>query len=298
MNNEVKNFEENKVRSVWDSENEKWWFSIVDVVGILTEQSTQNGARNYWKVLKNRLKKEGNESVTNCNRLKMQSSDGKFYKTDVADTAQLLRLIQSIPSKKAEPFKMWLANVGSQIIDETVNPELTIDRAVAEYRALGYSENWINQRIKSIEVRKGLTDEWDKSGVTVGEEYAKLTDLMSKVWSGFSIRQYKQLKGLKKENLRDNMTNTELVLNMLAEVSATEISKAKNPQGYDESRFVAAQGAKTAQVARKQLEKSLGKSVISPLNAKNIQGGQVVIDERDDGIEDEQKEGSKSDDQT
>jgi hypothetical protein len=242
-------------------------------------------------VLKGRLKKEGNQSVTNCDQLKMPSADGKFYKTDVADTAQLLRIIQSIPSKKAEPFKVWLANIGSQIIDETVNPELTIDRAVAEYRALGYSENWINQRIKSIEVRKGLTDEWDKSGVSVGKEYAELTDLMSRIWSGFSIKQYKQLKGLKKENLRDNMTNTELVLNMLAEVSATEISKSQNPQGFAESRTVAAEGAKTAQVARKQLEKSLGKSVISPLNAKNIQGGQVVIPENTDKNKSKPKKG-------
>jgi hypothetical protein len=279
MKNEIKIFEDSKVRSVWDEENEKWLFSVVDVVGILTDSENP---RHYWTVLKGRLKKEGNQSVTNCDQLKMPSADGKFYKTDVADAAQLLRIIQSIPSKKAEPFKMWLANIGSQIIDETVNPELTIDRAVAEYRALGYSENWINQRIKSIEVRKGLTDEWDKSGVNEGKEYAELTDLMSRIWSGFSIKQYKQLKGLKKENLRDNMTNTELILNMLAEVSATEISQAQNPQGFAESRTVAAEGAKTAQVARKQLEKSLGKSVISPLNAKNIQGGQVVIPENTD----------------
>jgi hypothetical protein len=292
MKNEIKLFEESKVRSVWDAENEKWWFSIVDVVGILTDSENP---RHYWTVLKGRLKAEGNQSVTNCDQLKMQSSDGKYYKTDVADTAQLLRIIQSIPSKKAEPFKVWLANVGSQIIDETVNPELTIDRAVAEYRALGYSENWINQRIKSIEVRKGLTDEWDKSGVKQGKEYAELTDLMSRIWSGFSIQQYKQLKGLKKENLRDNMTNTELVLNMLAEVSATEISQATNPQGLEESRVVAAEGAKTAQVARKQLEKSLGKSVISPLNAKNIQGGQVVILESTDDDEGKPKKEGEDD---
>jgi hypothetical protein len=293
MKNEIKIFEDSKVRSVWDAENEKWWFSVVDVVGILSESVSPQA---YWRKLKQRLIEEGNETVTNCHALKMPASDGKMRMTDVADTAQLLRIIQSIPSKKAEPFKVWLATVGSQIIDETVNPELTIDRAVAEYRALGYSENWINQRIKSIEVRKGLTDEWDKSGVNEGKEYAELTDLMSRIWSGFSIKQYKQLKGLKKENLRDNMTNTELVLNMLAEVSATEISQAQNPQGFAESRTVAAEGAKTAQVARKQLEKSLGKSVISPLNAKNIQGGQVVIPENTDKSNAKTKKSGKKDD--
>jgi len=241
----IKLFEELQVRMVWDEENEKWWFSVVDVVAILTDSDYQR-ARKYWKVLKGRLAAEGNESVTNCYQLKMQSTDGKFYNTDVADTEQVLRLVQSIPSKKAEPFKMWLAQVGNERIDETIDPEQSIDRAIQNYRRLGYSENWINQRIKSIEVRKALTDEWDKSGVKQGQEYATLTDLMSKTWSGMTTREYKSFKGLKKENLRDNMTNMELVLNMLAEVSATEISIEKQPDGFSESAVVAREGAEVA----------------------------------------------------
>jgi len=262
-------FEETQVRHEWDEENEKWLFSVVDVCSVLTDSDYQT-ARKYWNKLKQRMKEEGNQSVTNCHQLKMISADGKFYNTDVADTEQVLRLIQSIPSKKAEPFKQWLAKVGSERIDETVDPEQSIDRAIQNYRHLGYSEKWINQRIKSIEVRKALTDEWDKSGVEVGKEYASLTDLMTRTWSGMNTRQYKQYKGLKKENLRDNMTNTELVLNMLAEVATTEISIVEQPIGYAESENVAKRGANTARVARKQLEDETGKPAISRLNAKEL----------------------------
>ncbi|MDR0767000.1 MAG: Bro-N domain-containing protein [Methanosarcinales archaeon] len=278
---EVRIFEGKQVRHIWDEEVEKWWFSIVDVVSILTDSDYQ-AARNYWKIVKKRLKDEGNESVTNCNQLKMQSSDGKFYNTDVADTEQILRLIQSIPSKKAEPFKMWLAKVGSERIDETVDPEMSIDRAIQNYRRLGYGENWINQRIKSIEIRKALTDEWDKSGVRQGEEYASLTDLMSRTWSGMETREYKTFKGLKKENLRDNMTNTELILNMLAEVAATDISMIEQPMGYDESAKVAKRGANTAKVARKQLEEETGRPVVSRLNAQNLGQKNLKDDSGDD----------------
>ena len=265
----IKLFEERQVRTTWDDDAEKWWFSVVDICAVLTDSDYQT-ARKYWKVLKGRLSKEGNESVTNCYQLKMQSTDGKFYLTDVADTEQVLRLVQSIPSKKAEPFKLWLAKVGSERIDETIDPELSIDRAIQNYRRLGYSENWINQRIKAIEVRKGLTDEWDKSGVQAGTEYASLTDLMTRTWSGMTTRQYKNFKDLKKENLRDNMTNTEIVLNMLAEVAATDISIARQPSGFNESAAVAQEGAKAAKVAREQIEKSTGKPTVSSLNAKEV----------------------------
>ena len=243
---------------------------MVDVVAVLTDQPTQRGASLYWGKLKQLLKEEGSELLTNCQQLKIEAADGKKYLTDVADAEQVLRLIQSIPSKKAEPFKLWLAKVGSERLDETVNPELSIDRAVQNYRRLGYSENWINQRIKSIEVRKALTDEWDKSGVQPGTEYASLTDLMTRTWSGMTTREYKQHKGLKKENLRDNMTNTELVLNMLAEVAATDISIERQPSGFVESAEVAAEGATVAKVAREQIEKSTGKSAVSKLNAKKL----------------------------
>jgi len=266
----IKLFEEKQVRYEWDDENEKWWFSLVDVCAVLTDSDYQT-ARKYWKVLKGRLLKEGNQSVTNCYQLKMKSTDGKLYNTDVADTEQVLRLIQSIPSKKAEPFKLWLAKVGSERIDETIDPEQSIDRAVQNYRRLGYSENWINQRIKSIEVRKSLTDEWDKSGVHTGKEYASLTDLMTRTWSDMTVKQYKQHKSLKKENLRDNMTNMELILNMFAEAAATEISLVEQPVGYDQSADVAKRGANTARVARKKLENETGKSVISNLNAKKLE---------------------------
>ncbi|MBC7764981.1 MAG: Bro-N domain-containing protein [Hyphomonadaceae bacterium] len=270
--NAIRIFEEQKVRAVWDDEKEKWWFSVIDIIMVLTESENP---RHYWTVLKGRLKNEGNETVTNCERLKLLAIDGKMRLTDVADTEQILRLIQSIPSKKAEPFKLWLAMVGSERMDEMIDPELSIERAIQNYQRLGYSENWINQRIKSIEVRKALTDEWHKSGVRQGEEYATLTDLMSKTWSGMSTGEYKRFKGLKKENLRDNMTNTELILNMLSEVATTDISVVRQPQGFPESTIVAREGAKAAKAARIQLEKSIGKSVVSPLNAKNL--GQLTL---------------------
>jgi hypothetical protein len=268
--NKIQLFENQPVRFIWDEENEKYWFSVVDIVAVLTDNDYQSG-RKYWKVLKGRLLAEGNQLVSNCYQLKMQALDGKMRLTDAVDTEQVLRIIQSIPSKKAEPFKLWLAQVGRERIDETVDPEQSIDRAIQNYRRLGYSENWINQRIKSIEVRKALTDEWDKSGVKQGQEYASLTDLMTRTWSGMTTRAYKQHKDLKKENLRDHMTNTELVLNMLAEVAATDISIVRQPVGYDESAQVAKEGANAARVAREQIEQSTGKPVVSKLNAKNLQ---------------------------
>jgi len=276
----MKLFEGKQVRHIWDEEAEKWWFSVVDICAVLTDSDYQT-ARKYWKVLKGRMAVEGNELVTSCYQLKMKAPDGKMRLTDVADTEQVLRLIQSIPSKKAEPFKMWLAKVGSERIDETIDPELSIERAIQNYRRLGYSENWINQRIKSLEVRKALTDEWDKSGVEAGKEYAALTDLMSKTWSGMTTREYRQFKGLKKENLRDNMTNMELILNMFAEAAATEISMVEQPVGYNESAGVAKRGANTAKVARKQLEAETGKSAVSRLNAKNL--GQRSLPGVDEG---------------
>jgi len=266
----IRLFDRQQVRTEWDAEQEKWWFSVLDIIVILTDQPDYTKARNYWKWLKGKLNQEGSELVSGTNQLKMRAPDGKQRLTDVVDTEQILRLIQSIPSKKAEPFKLWLAQVGSERLDETVDPELSIERAIQNYRRLGYNENWINQRIKSIEVRKALTDEWDKAGVQQGKEYAALTDLMSRVWSGMSTREYKQHKGLKKENLRDNMTNTELVLNMLAEVAATDISLVRNPQGLGESAEVAAEGAQAAKAARVQLEKSTGQPVVSKLNAKKL----------------------------
>jgi hypothetical protein len=264
--NKIQLFEQQQVRAVWDEENGKWWFSVVDVVGILSESVD---AQAYWRKLKQRLKEEGNETVTNCHGLKMLAADGKMRLTDVADTEQILRLVQSIPSKKAEPFKQWLARVGSERIDESLDPELSIDRAIHNYRRLGYSEDWINQRIKTIEVRKALTDEWDKSGVKQGQEYAFLTDLMYKTWSGMNTRQYKNFKGLKKENLRDNMTNVELILNMLAEASATELSQKTEPQNLQESADIAVSGAEVAADARKSLEQR-GGEVLSRKNAKQI----------------------------
>jgi len=276
--NRVKLFEKQQVRTAWDEKAEKWWFSILDIIAVLTDQSDYGKTRNYWKWLKNKLKEEGSELVSFTNQLKLEAADGKKYLTDVADTEQILRLIQSIPSKKAEPFKVWLAKVGNERIDETVDPELSINRAIQNYRRLGYSENWINQRIKSIEVRKALTDEWDKSGVQQGEEYAALTDLMSTAWSGMTTREYKRFKDLKKENLRDNMTNTELVLNMLAEVAATDISLVRQPVGFKESAAVATEGAKAAKAARDQIEKSTGKAVVSRSNAK----GQIALEGAED----------------
>lgn len=270
LQDKIKLFESQQVRAQWDADRQKWWFSVLDIISVLTDQADYKKVRNYWKWLKNKLIVEGSQLVSVTNQLKMKAADGKNYLTDVADNEQILRLIQSIPSKRAEPFKLWLAKVGSERLDETVDPELSIDRAIQNYRHLGYSENWINQRIKSIEVRKALTDEWDKAGVRQGQEYAALTDLMSRVWSGMATREYKEHKGLKQGNLRDNMTNTELVLNMLAEVAATDISQVRNPEGFIESAQVAKEGAKTAKAARLQLEKSTGRPVVSRLNAKKL----------------------------
>ena len=271
--NAIKIFEQRQVRTHWDEEQEKWYFSIVDVIAILTNQETHQGARNYWKVLKNRLSKEGNETVTNCNRLKMFAEDGKMRFTDIADTEQLFRLIQSVPSKKAEPFKLWLARVGRERIDEIEDPEIGIDRLMETYLKKGYTKEWINQRLKSIEVRKELTDEWDNRGVKKGQEYAILTDEITKAWSGFSVKQYKQHKGLKKENLRDNMTNLELVLNMLAEATTTEISKEKKPKNFTENKIIAKQGGTIAGNTRKEIEAKTGKKVVTPLNAKTVLKG-------------------------
>ena len=263
----IKIFEEKKVRTLWDADNEKWYLSITDVIAILTE-SVDHLA--YWRKLKQRLKEEGNETVTNCHALKMEAADGKMRMTDVADTEQLFRLIQSIPSPKAEPFKLWLAQVASERLDEMQDPELTIDRALKEYLQLGYSENWINQRLKSIEIRKELTDEWKKRGHKEGVQFATLTDIITKAWSDKTTKEYKILKGLKKENLRDNMTNTELILNMLAEASTKDISAATNPKDFDESKKVAKQGGNVAKVARKELEARTGKKVVTSLNAKSV----------------------------
>lgn len=261
----LQNFNDKPVRTAWSDEHNKWYFSIIDVVAVLTDSPNPN---NYWKVLKHRLRKEGSELVTFCNQLKMISTDGKYYKTDVADTEQLFRLIQSIPSPKAEPFKLWLAQVGSERLDEMEDPEISIDRALENYRRLGYSENWINQRLKSIEIRKELTDEWKRVGVQEGAQFATLTDIITKNWSGLTTREYKILKGLKKENLRDNMSNTELILNMLAEASTKDISKATNPKSLEESKNVAQQGGNVAKVARKELESKTSQKVVSPSNAK------------------------------
>ena len=263
----IKLFEEKQVRTLWDEEQEKWYISIVDVSAILTNSPNP---RKYWSVLKTRLKAEGSQLTTNCSQLKMQSSDGKFYKTDVADTEQLFRLIQSIPSPKAEPFKLWLAQVASERLDEMQDPELSIDRALENYLNLGYSENWINQRLKSIEVRKELTDEWKKRGLKEGQQFATLTDIITKAWAGKTTKEYKVLKGLKKENLRDNMTNTELILNMLAEASTKDISVAVNPKDFEASKKVAKQGGNVAKVAMKELEAKTGKKVVSAINAKSV----------------------------
>ena len=263
-------FEQRQVRSIWSEEEEKWFFSIVDVVEILTNQPTYQGARNYWKVLKSRLIKEGNETVTNCNRLKLQAEDGKMRLTDVADTEQLFRLIQSIPSPKAEPFKLWIAKVARERIDEIEDPEIGIDRLMETYLKKGYSKEWVNQRLKSIEVRKDLTDEWDERGVKKGSEYAILTDEITKAWSGLTVKEYKKHKDLKKENLRDNMTNLELVLNMLAEATTTEISKQKQPKNFKESKTIAKQGGTIAGNTRKEIEEKTGKNIVSQSSAKKL----------------------------
>ena len=269
-NDKIQIFEDKKIRTAWNEEAEEWYFSVVDVIEVLTEQPNYQGARNYWKVLKKRLKDEGNETVTNCNQLKMTAADGKKRLTDVADTEQLLRIIQSIPSPKAEPFKMWLAQVGRERIEETIDPELAIDRAFETYLKKGYTREWIYQRLLSIKVRNELTGEWDAHGVQKGIEYAILTDEITKAWSGMTTRQYKNLKGLKKENLRDNMSTTEIVLNMLAEVSATEISKTDNPTTFEENRNVAKKGGEIAGQARENIEKRTGKSVITSKNATEL----------------------------
>ena len=277
---EIQLFEERKVRTIWDDEHEKWYFSIVDVVAVLTEQSDMLKARKYWNKLKQRLLEEGNQTVTNCHQLKMKAADGKMRLTDVADQEQLFRLIQSIPSPKAEPFKQWMAQVASQRLDQMQDPELSIDQAIMDYKRLGYSDAWINQRIKSIEVRKELTDEWQRTGVQVGQQYASLTDIITKEWSGMTTKQYKQHKGLKKENLRDNMTNLEIALNILAEASATELSKQRNPKGFMGQTKVAKDGGSVAKVARQQLEEQLGRTIISKEKANDY-----LLPSADDEIE-------------
>lgn len=277
--NSIKLFGSDKIRAVWDDEQEKWYFSVVDVVAVLTESPNP---QTYWRVLKKRLKDEGNETVTNCNGLKMPAADGKMRLTDVADTEQLLRIIQSVPSPKAEPFKMWLAKVGTARLDQMQDPELSIQQAMIDYKRLRYSDNWINQRLKSIEIRKDLTDQWKLHNVEEGVQYATLTDIIYQSWAGRTSKEYKKLKGLKKENLRDNMTNEELVLNMLAELSATSITKAKNPQTLDENKTCAKEGGDVARVAREQLELKTGRSVVSPLSAKRFFEAQQPKGELDD----------------
>ena len=268
-NNEIKLFEDKKIRAKWNDEQEKWYFSVVDIVAVLTDNDYQK-ARNYWKWLKNKLIQEGSELVSNTNQLKMQSVDGKYYNTDVMTTEQILRLVQSIPSKKAEPFKIWLAQVGKERIDEAYDPEIAINRALDIYRKKGYSEEWINQRLKTIDIRKEFTDELKEKGIKESKDFAILTNILTKVWSGYSVKEYKNLKGLKKENLRDNMTNMELVLNMLAETSSTEISKSKNEKGFKEAEDSVRKGGNIAKIAKEQLEKETGKKVISNENAKEI----------------------------
>ncbi len=266
MTDKIKLFEQKQVRTHWDAENEEWYFSVIDIVGVLTDSPNP---RKYWSVLKTRLKKEGSELATNCSQLKMQAADGKYYKTDCMTTKNILRLVQSIPSPKAEPFKMWLAEVGNERLNEIADPERAILRGADYYRAKGYTEGWINQRLQSIEMRKELTDEWKARGIEEERDYAILTNEMTKAWSGLSVKEYKQLKGLKKESLRDNMTNIELVLNMLAEVSTTAISKTREPKTFEENKTVATEGGKIAKTARKNLERQIGQSVISPLNASD-----------------------------
>ena len=288
QNDKIQLFEDKRIRTAWDEEKEEWYFSVIDVVAVLTDQPDYQAARNYWKVTKKRLKDEGNETVTSCNQLKMTASDGKKRLTDVADAEQLLRIIQSIPSPKAEPFKLWLAQVGRERIEETIDPELTIDRALETYLKKGYSREWINQRLQAIQVRKELTDEWDARGVQKGVEYAILTDEISRAWSGMSTRQYKNLKGLKKENLRDNMTTLELVLNMLAEATTTEISKQKAPETFSENIDVARAGGKVAGDARKAIESQTGVPVITSKNSAQL--NQVVSDLLEGAVSDTTEE--------
>lgn len=288
MQNKIKVFESKQVRTVWDAEAEEWYFSVVDIVAVLIDKD-YDGARKYWKVLKGRLKAEGSELVSFCYQLKLQSSDGKYYKTDVLDTKGVLRLVQSIPSPKAEPFKMWLAQVGSERLDEIADPEKAILRGADYYRAKGYTEGWINQRLQTIEMRKELTDEWKARGIEQDKDYAILTNEMTKAWSGLTVQEYKQVKGLRKENLRDNMTNIELVLNMLAEVTTTAISRQEQPETFDESKRIVRRGGSVAKNARADIESQLGQSVISPLNASDKPALEIqssIPDSTDDGAPD------------
>ena len=284
--NSIKLFGDDKIRAIWDDEQEKWYFSVVDVVAVLTNSPNP---QTYWRVLKKRLKDEGNETVTNCNGLKMRAADGKMRLTDVADTEQLLRIIQSVPSPKAEPFKTWLAKVGAERLDKMQDPELSIQQAMIDYKRLGYSDNWINQRLKSIEIRKDLTDQWKTHNVEEGAQYAFLTDIIYQTWAGKTAKEYKQLKGLKKESLRDNMTNEELVLNMLAELSATSITKAKNPQTLDENKTCAKEGGNVARVAREELEAKTGRQVVSPLSAKRFFEAQKTEENLEDKLDNDNK---------
>lgn len=287
QNDKIQLFEDKRIRTAWDEENEEWYFSIVDVVGVLTESPDYNTGRKYWNKLKQRLAEEGSELVTKCHQLKMTAADGKKRLTDVADTEQLLRLIQSIPSPKAEPFKLWLAQVGRERIEETIDPEIAIDRALETYLKKGYTREWINQRLQAIQVRKELTDEWDARGVQKGKEYAILTDEISRAWSGMSTRQYKNLKGLRKENLRDNMTTLELVLNMLAEATTTEISKQREPETFSENLAIAREGGEAAGIARKAVEERTGTSVISSKNSAEL--NQIVVNLLEDNTADSKK---------
>lgn len=287
QNDKIQLFEDKRIRTAWDEENEEWYFSIVDVVGVLTESPDYNTGRKYWNKLKQRLTEEGSELVTKCHQLKMTAADGKKRLTDVADTEQLLRLIQSVPSPKAEPFKLWLAQVGRERIEETIDPEITIERALETYLKKGYTREWINQRLQAIQVRKELTDEWDARGVQKGKEYAILTDEISRAWSGMSTRQYKNLKGLKKENLRDNMTTLELVLNMLAEATTTEISKQREPETFSENLAIAREGGEAAGIARKAVEERTGTSVISSKNSAEL--NQIVVNLLEDNTADSKK---------
>lgn len=270
MENKIQLFEAQQVRTAWDEQSEKWWFSVLDIITILTDQADYKKVRNYWKWLKNKLNTEGSEVVSITNQLKLKAPDGKMRLTDVIDTEQVFRIIQSIPSKKAEPFKLWLAEVANQRLDQMQDPELSIEQAMTDYKRLGYSDNWINQRLKSLEIRKDLTDEWKRLGLQEGIEFATLTDIIYKTWSDKTAKEYKKFKGLKKENLRDNMTNKELVINMLAELSTKEISAVDNPESFSEHEDVARRGGNIAKGARLKLEAETGKNVVSPLNAKSI----------------------------
>ncbi len=289
MNDSPKTFENSAIRTIWNEQEEEWYFSVVDVVGVLTEQASPRTASTYWAVLKKRLTEEGAEQLlTNCKQLKMKSTDGKMRLTDVANTEQLLRIIQSIPSKKAEPFKLWLAEVGKERIEETIDPEQTIDRALATYAKKGYSREWINQRLQAIQVRKELTDEWDNRGVKKGIEYAILTDEITKAWSGMTTRVYKDYKGLKKENLRDNMTTTEIILNMLAETATKNISQVENPKSFEENKSAAQRGGRIAGNARKELEAEIGHSVISKKAAPELNS---IVNNLIENIDENNKDG-------